>query len=143
MRALLSSLIRILPGIYAFQRLRLELAAAIRVHIGKYELGSLETQALICCETAPEKKKKGLLGRLFGGDSDAIHYTGMLITPAWLIWVRSSAKTGAVVAWARPSEIEVERLPLLLDQLPASQAAAFALGFCGWVEHFWHDPPVA
>jgi len=63
------------------------LSAAIRAHIKRYELGDAEAAALMCCETASTKLKKGL----FGGKTEVI-LTGVLLSPHWLVW--ASGKEG-------------------------------------------------
>ncbi len=37
------------------------LVATIRAHIEKYELGDIDSSALICCETTSTKQKKGAI----------------------------------------------------------------------------------
>jgi hypothetical protein len=93
-----------------FSQLRPELVSAIREQVEKQELGDIEAEILACCETTSEKKKKkrGLFGSLLGGDPDPVHYTGVIVTPTWLIWARSGAKSGTVVAWARLRDIQVK-----------------------------------
>ena len=61
----------------------------------------------MCCETKSEKKKKGSISSLMGGDTDWVHHTGMLVTPTTLIWARSRAKSGTVVATTRLKDIQV------------------------------------
>jgi hypothetical protein len=91
----------------AFGQLRPELVQAIRDYLQKHELGTIEADILICCETTSEKTKRGFFRNLVGGDSDPIHYTGMLVTPGWLIWATCGAKFGVVVMAARLHDIQV------------------------------------
>ncbi len=91
-----------------FDRLRLEIVEAIRAHAQQHELGDVEREALICCETTNEKKKSsGLFSKLAGGDPDKVHYTGIVVTPRWLIWATSGAKRGVVVLSSRLRDTEV------------------------------------
>jgi hypothetical protein len=73
-------------------------------------LGDIETTILFCCETTSEKKKKGLFDFLLSGDPDPIHYTGIILTPGWLVWSRSGPKSGVATSAARISEIEISNL---------------------------------
>jgi len=91
----------------AFGQLRPELVQTIRDYLQKHELGTIEADILICCETTSKKTKRGFFRNLVGGDSDPIHYTGMLVTPGWLIWATCGAKFGVVVMAARLQDIQV------------------------------------
>jgi hypothetical protein len=91
-----------------FEQLRPEIVTALRDHAQRYELGEVDREALICCETINERiKKPGLLGRFIGGDTDPVHYVGVVVTPRYLMWARSSAKPGVAVLSARLRECEV------------------------------------
>lgn len=83
-----------------------ELVRAIREYARKRQLGDVESEVLICCETTSERQKKGLLNRLFG-DPDAVHHTAMLLTPRLLIWGTTGEKRGTSIISARLSDIEV------------------------------------
>ena len=92
-----------------FSQLRPEISAAIRAHAQQHELGDVEREAVLCCETANEKtKKSGLLSRLAGGDPDPVHYVGVVLTPRHLIWARSGAKYSMAVMSARLGDVEME-----------------------------------
>ncbi len=92
-----------------FDRLRPEMVEAIRAHAQQHELGDVEREALICCETINEKiKSGGLFGKLLGSDPDKVHYTGLVVTPRWLIWATSGAKRGTSVLSSRLHDTEVQ-----------------------------------
>jgi hypothetical protein len=82
-------------------QLKPELLQALRDYAAQHGLGNLEADATLCVETHSEKKKKGLFGRLGGGDPDPFHDTALLLTPAWLVWARRGPKSGVVVSAAR------------------------------------------
>ena len=91
-----------------FEQLRPEIVTALRDHIQRYELGDVERETLICCETTNERiKKPGLFDRLIGGDLGPVHYVGIVVTPRYLIWARSGTKDGVTVLSARLRECEV------------------------------------
>ncbi len=88
-------------------QLKPELLQAIRAYAQQHELGDVEAEARLCCETHSEKKKKGFFASLGGGDPDPAHDTALLLTPNWLIWARSGPKTGVVVSSARLRDANV------------------------------------
>jgi len=91
----------------AFEQLRPELVAAIREHVEKHNLGNAEAEALVCCETTSQRRKKpGLISRALGGDPDKVHYTAAIVTPRLLIWGTSGEKRGTAVLSVRLSEAE-------------------------------------
>jgi hypothetical protein len=82
--------------------LRPELIAAIRIHVEKYNLGDILSNALMCVQTDSEKVKKGLLG---GAE---IVFTGVVITPRWLVWATSGTKAKTAVLSALLSDVVVQ-----------------------------------
>ena len=91
----------------SLQQMRPELSNAIRSFITGHELGDIESEILMAVETTNEKKKKGFFGSLRDSDKDPVHYVGALVTPAWIIWVRSGLKSGDVVSAAKLKDVEV------------------------------------
>jgi len=92
----------------SFDQLRPELARAIREYAQNHrELGNIEIEVLMCCETTSERKRAGALVALLGDDPDTILYTGMLVTPQWLIWARNGDQSGTVVSSAKLQEVQV------------------------------------
>ena len=89
----------------AFSQLRPELIQAMRDYFENQKLVGIETTILMCCETTSEKKtpngSRGVLAFLEGEDPDTTVYTGMFVTPEWLVWALSGDKSGAVAAGAR------------------------------------------
>ena len=86
-----------------FNELNPVLSDAIRAHTGKYELGALESAALMCCETTSTKVKKGF----FGGKPEVI-LTGVLLTPEWLVWAVGKEKQSLGVLSAKLRDIQVQ-----------------------------------
>jgi hypothetical protein len=79
------------------------LVATIRAHIEKYELGDIDSSALICCETTSTKQKKGL----FGGKAEIV-LTDVILTPQWLIWAMRKDNESPSVLSARLRDIQVQ-----------------------------------
>lgn len=92
----------------SLDQLRPELVRAIREYAqNRRELGNVEVQVLMCCETTSEKKSTDALTALLGDEPDTLLYTGMLVTPQWLIWARCGDKSGVTVSSAKLQDIEV------------------------------------
>lgn len=89
-------------------RLRSELLQAARDYFQAHELGDLEAETLMCCETVSRKKATGRLAAWLKGEMDTIIYTGTLLTSQWLIWVRSGDRSGNLLTAANLKDIQVE-----------------------------------
>lgn len=93
-----------------------ELYQAIQLYTRQHELGDIEAETLICCETVSQKKSQRRLPAWLGEQNDTIVYTGMLLTPQWLIWVRSGDDSGVSLNAARLADIRVKVYTSLLTQ---------------------------
>ena len=93
-----------------------ELRHAIRGYFKEHELGDLDAETLICCETISEKKDFGGLASLLKGTLDTKIQTGMLLTSEWLIWVRKTDQSAAVLNAANLKEIEVKTYTTLFTK---------------------------
>lgn len=60
-------------------------------------------------------------------------YTGAILTPTWLIWARSGAKSGTVVSAARLAEIECQNLDPRLAALGGQLEDEQGLNVFGFV----------
>jgi hypothetical protein len=99
----------------SFGQLRPELARAIREYAqNRRELGNVEVEVLMCCQTTSEKKPVGALAALLGDNPDTILYTGMVVTPQWLIWARYGDKSGIRVSSAKLQDVQVKVYASLL-----------------------------
>ena len=78
------------------------LAAGMRAHLEKYELGDAST-TLICCETVSTRQKKGLFGR-----KTEVIRTAVLVTPTHLIWAAAKDNKTPGVLSARLREVQVQ-----------------------------------
>jgi len=86
----------------SFQNLPPEMVSAINQYIEQYDLGSILSDALMCIQTDSEKVKKGLFGKA------GTVRTGAVVTPRWLVWAVSEAKTKAVVLSAQLTHVTVQ-----------------------------------
>jgi hypothetical protein len=85
-----------------------ELLRAIRNYYQEHNLGILETEALMCCETISKKKNASKLVSWLDDKSDTTIYTGMLLTSQWLIWVHHGDQSGTLLNAADLREIQAE-----------------------------------
>jgi hypothetical protein len=96
----------------SFEQLRPELMQAMRDYIEGQKLVGMETSILMCCETTSKKKapngSKGVLAFLEGDDPDTTVYTGMFVTPEWLVWARAGDKSGTLVTSAHLRNVKVK-----------------------------------
>lgn len=85
-----------------FEGLRPEMVVAIKNHLEQYNLGAVLSDALMCVQTDSEKVKKGL----FGGAETV--YTGVVITPHWLMWAISGTKVQTAVLSTQLRDVVVQ-----------------------------------
>src|SRR6266540_6023319 len=91
-----------------------DLRQAVRSYFQEQNLGDLEAETLMCCETVSEKKTSGSPIYLLKDISDRTVYTGMLLTSQWLIWVRKGDQSGVVLNAANLKEIQAKAYTSLL-----------------------------
>ena len=85
-----------------------ELRRAIRSYFEEHQLGNLEAETLMCCETISEKKNLGGLASLLQKGQDTTIHTGMLLTSQWLIWARKGDQTSIVLNAANLKDIQAK-----------------------------------
>jgi hypothetical protein len=113
----------------SFGQLRPELARAIREYAQNHrEVGNVEVEVLMCCETTSEKKRAGALAALVGDYPDTILYTGMVVTPQWLIWARYGDKSSVRVSSARLQDVQVKVYASLLVKDTGMQVSGYMGG---------------
>jgi hypothetical protein len=108
-----------------------ELRQEIRNYFKEHELGDLEAETIICCETTSEKKSAGGPASWLNDDLDIIVYTGMLLTPNWLIWVRYGDRSGVHLAAANLINISVKEYSSFLTQDNGLEVTGFIEGSKG------------
>jgi hypothetical protein len=85
-----------------FESLHPEIKDAISKHIEQYDLGAILSETLMCVQTDSEKAKKGLFGQ-----AETV-YTGVVLTPRWLIWGTSGSKAHLAVLSAQLRNLTVQ-----------------------------------
>jgi hypothetical protein len=93
-----------------------ELRQAIQRYFQEHELGDLETETLLCCETLSEKKNFDGLASLLKDAQDTTIHTGMLLTSQQLIWVRKGDQSETVLNAANLKEIQVRAYMSILTK---------------------------
>ncbi len=95
-----------------FSQFRPELMQAMCDYIENQKLVGIEGNILMCCETTSEKKtsdeNSSVLAFLTESDPDTICYTGMFVTPEWLVWARVGDKSGTLVTSANLKNVRVK-----------------------------------
>jgi hypothetical protein len=81
---------------------------AIREYFQTHQLGDLDTETLICCETTSEKRNPGKLASFLDGNPDSITHLAILLTAEWLIWARNGDHSGTIVTGAKLKVIQVK-----------------------------------
>jgi len=84
-----------------------ELFLAVRNYFQEHDLGDLETETIVCCETISRKKNANRLISWMNNGLDTTVYVATLFTPQWLVWVRSGDKLGSQMASADLKQISV------------------------------------
>ena len=77
------------------------LRAAMLDHAAQYNLGDLEADMVMCCETTSVHPKKGMFG------SVETTISAVFLTPKWLIWADSTDQNHAGVGSAQLRQIDV------------------------------------
>ncbi len=84
-----------------------EVFRALRNYFQEKDLGDLETETVLCCETTSTKKSGGGLFSRFSTSVDETIYTGMVLTSEWLVWARSGDQSGVLLSAANLNVIVV------------------------------------
>jgi hypothetical protein len=113
----------------SFSQFRPELLQAMRDYIENQKLVGIEVTILMCCETTSEKKvsdeNAGVLAFLEGDDPDTTVYTGMFVTPEWLVWSRSGNKSGIMVTSANLGNVKVKPFSSRLTEDTGLEVSGF------------------
>lgn len=92
---------------YKFSDLPIETLQAFRKYFEKHELGNVEPDILMCCETVSIRIKQGFFSKLFGGGNFALN-TAMFFTSERLFWCSTDQSNQRTVISAKLQEIELK-----------------------------------
>jgi hypothetical protein len=85
-----------------------ELRQAIQKYFQEHELGDVQAETRMCCETISRKKNAGKTDSWLSGKPDTIIHTGMLLTSQFLIWAHYGDQSGTLVNGADLNQIRAE-----------------------------------
>ena len=117
-------------------QLQPELFQAIRDYFQKHELGNLETEVLLCCETTSRQESADKTVSWLNGTSDTTIYTGMLLTSQWLIWVHHGDQSGTLLNAADLKQIRVEFYTSPLTNDSGLEIIGYIVGSTGRVRGY-------
>ena len=83
-----------------------ELLRAIQSYFQEHQLGDLEAETLLCCETISEKKPSNRLVSWLKDERDTTIHTGMILTSQRLIWVRKGDQSDTRLTAADLKDIQ-------------------------------------
>lgn len=81
---------------------------AIREYFQMHQIGNLDTETLICCETISQMRNPGKLAAFLDSNPDSITHLAILLTAEWLIWARNGDRSGTIVTGAKLKVIQVK-----------------------------------
>ena len=93
-----------------------ELLRALRNYFQEHQLGDLEAESRMCCETISRKKNDGGLFSGWNTAEDTTIHTGILLTSQLLIWVRTGDKSGTLLTAANLNHISVKQYASLFTR---------------------------
>ena len=88
----------------SFDDFKPEIREKMMHQVESYDLGDIVSEALICCETLSERKKKSLFGKDRGLTGEK-QYTDIMVTPRFLIWGIADIRSTFSI-WARLSSLD-------------------------------------
>jgi len=108
-----------------------EVLRAFRNYFQEHQLGDLEAETLLCCETISRKKDLGGLVSWMNAALDTTIHTGILLTSQKLIWVRSGDVSGTLVTAAALTNISVKVHTSIFSKDTGLEVAGFMDGSKG------------
>jgi hypothetical protein len=107
------------------------LLQSIQTYFLEHQLGDVETETSLCCETVSTKKSASGLPAWLDDAPDTTIYMGILLTSQWLIWVRYGDKSGTMLSAANLKNIIVKTYSSILSQDTGLDISGFPEGAKG------------
>ena len=85
-----------------------ELARAIRQYFQQHEIGNIEAEILMCCETSSARTSTNWLDAKLNSDLDTNTTLALLLTPQRLVWALNGERSGTVAASALLKDLGVK-----------------------------------
>jgi hypothetical protein len=89
-------------------RIHPSLYQAVREYFQTHQVGDLDAETLLCCETTSDKQNPGKLASFLDGNPDSTVHFAILLTAEWLIWARSGDRSGTLVTGTKLNLIRVK-----------------------------------
>lgn len=84
-----------------------EVFSALKTYFQEKNLGDMETETVLCCETVSTKNRAGGLFSLLSPSVDTTIRTGIVLTSEWLVWARIGDNSGTLLSSANLNVIVV------------------------------------
>jgi hypothetical protein len=84
------------------------LRKALQNHFHEHDLGDMQSEVLLCCETVSKRKNASRLGSWLSGNLDTTIHTGILLTAKTLFWIRYGDQSGTLLNEAHLDRIGVK-----------------------------------
>jgi hypothetical protein len=102
-----------------------ELLQALQSYFQEHQIGNLQSDIVMCCETISRRKNTRKPITWLDGRPDTTIYTGTLLTSQWFIWVHHGDQSGTRVHAASLNEIQAEFYTSLLTKDAGLKIAGF------------------
>jgi hypothetical protein len=113
-----------------------ELRKALLDFFTEHDLGDPAAETIACYETTSEKKDTGKPVAWLNDRSDTTAHTAMVLTPAWLIWVRHGDRSGMHLTAANLKDIQVKVHTSMLTKDPGLEVIGYVQGSKGWMRGY-------
>jgi hypothetical protein len=117
-------------------QLRPELLQAVRDYFQEQQLGDVEAETRMCCETISKKKITDRRVSWPADKTDTTVHTGMLLTGQILLWVRSGEQSGIRLTAANLKEIQVKAYSSRLTKDTGLEISGYVRGSRGRVRGY-------
>jgi hypothetical protein len=95
--------------ITSIRQLNPKLLNGLAEYFEAHELGALDSETLLVCETVTERTGFGRLAAWLDGSPDAIEVLGLVLTAQYLLWARSGDRSETIVVGADLKQIRVRK----------------------------------
>jgi hypothetical protein len=89
-------------------RIHPSLYQAVREFFQTHQVGDLDAETLLCCETTSEKQNPGKFASFLDGNPDLTIHLAVLLTAEWLIWARSGDRSSTLATGTKLKLIRVK-----------------------------------
>lgn len=93
----------------SIRQLNPKLLKGLQDYFQANNLGALDTEALLVCETVTERSGFGRLAAWLDGSPDSTEVLGLVLTPQYLLWARSGDRSKTIVMGADLKQIRVRK----------------------------------